>query len=590
LERTSQDMSAGSKPTACFRYRIASAAKAIVLLLGLFAIGIYSYAQIVGTRFNIDESGAVNLQHFGSDDAYYILKRGESLVGVFTTKDIVLGEAKLIDYSEVGTPLQNVFYQLDEIPLSRPLDSDRDGIDDAFELSHPALLDPLNPDDADLDPDNDSRTNFEEYVDGTDIAAVSNLEPTVSLTSPISGGGYVSPGEVDLLAVAGDADGQIAKVEFFEGNNKIGEALSAPYAFTWQSVPEGEYVLTAKATDDAASSISTLGTLVTVIGANTAPLTTIVGASPGDGQEGVAVTRETIIRFFNPLDAATQIGSETLKIESGGTPLAASYTVSKDFKTVTAFFDSNLPADSKIDVTFDASGVNDLAGRKVDADKDGSEGGVYSFSYNTLSVSSVANTLVCGRVFASRLEGGNAGGSINIPLAGVKITVDGKEDEIFAFTYEFGDFRLENAHAGRFFVHIDGREVVRVEEGIRFPDMGYYPFIGKTWASIPGEETNIGEVFLPLVNGTSLQDVSDTKSTLIGFPLEVIKESPEVKDVVIEVPADSLFRDDGTRGGRVGIAPVPPDRSSRAWVQTWWFSRLLFQDWISLKWRVRMSP
>ncbi len=151
-------------------------------------------------------------------------------------------------------------------------------------------------------------------------------------------------------------------------------------------------------------------------------------------------------------------------------------------------------------------------------------------------------------------------------------------------------FGIENAHAGRFFVHIDGREVARVEEGIRFPDMGYYPFIGKTWASIPGEETNIGEVFLPLVNGASLQDVSDTKSTLIGFPLEVIKESPEVKDVVIEVPADSLFRDDGTRGGRVGIAPVPPDRSSRAWVQTWWFSRLLFQDWISLKWRVRMSP
>ncbi|MCJ7778500.1 MAG: carbohydrate binding domain-containing protein, partial [Sedimentisphaerales bacterium] len=49
----------------------------------------------------------------------------------------------------------------------------------------------------------------------------------------------------------------IRKVEFFEGANLLGEDLSSPYSFTWYSIPEGTYVLTAKATDsDGLSSIS----------------------------------------------------------------------------------------------------------------------------------------------------------------------------------------------------------------------------------------------------------------------------------------------------------------------------------------------
>ncbi|MCA9443740.1 MAG: hypothetical protein KC964_23280, partial [Candidatus Omnitrophica bacterium] len=48
--------------------------------------------------------------------------------------------------------------------------------------------------------------------------------------------------------------------------------------------------------------------------------------------------------------------------------------------------------------------------------------------------------------------------------------------------------------------------------------------------------------------------------TVIGFSQEVLAQFPEFADVRITVPADSLYSDDGTRGGMVGIAPVPPDR------------------------------
>src|SRR4029079_2054199 len=40
----------------------------------------------------------------------------------------------------------------------------------------------------------------------------------------------------------------------------------------------------------------------------------------------------------------------------------------------------------------------------------------------------------------------------------------------------------------------------------------------------------------------------------------VVASNRALAGVSITVPANSLFSDDGTRGGKVGIAPVPPDR------------------------------
>ncbi|HOK65657.1 MAG TPA: CBM35 domain-containing protein [Anaerohalosphaeraceae bacterium] len=59
------------------------------------------------------------------------------------------------------------------------------------------------------------------------------------------------PANVNLTleAEAEDSDGSIAKVEFYEGATKLGEDTQSPYQFTWSSVPEGTYILTARATD-----------------------------------------------------------------------------------------------------------------------------------------------------------------------------------------------------------------------------------------------------------------------------------------------------------------------------------------------------
>ncbi len=55
---------------------------------------------------------------------------------------------------------------------------------------------------------------------------------------------------ITIMADADDTDGTVTKVEFFEGTNKLGQDTTSPYEYTWQNVPEGTYVLTAKATDN----------------------------------------------------------------------------------------------------------------------------------------------------------------------------------------------------------------------------------------------------------------------------------------------------------------------------------------------------
>src|SRR5690606_15862114 len=77
-----------------------------------------------------------------------------------------------------------------------------------------------------------------------------NTLPTVSLATPSEGSVFTAPGTIEFTASASDADGTISLVEYFSGTEKIGEATSSPYGFTWGNVQAGEYAITARATDN----------------------------------------------------------------------------------------------------------------------------------------------------------------------------------------------------------------------------------------------------------------------------------------------------------------------------------------------------
>ena len=281
----------------------------------------------------------------------------------------------------------------------------------------------------------------------------------------------------------------------------------------------------------------------------------ILETSPRNGETGIAVTRETIIRFPDPLAASTTINNNVLFAEFAGQRLGARIHVSSDRKTVTLFYSDDLPASARVRVTLRGDNLIDTTGAAVDVDNDGQPGGTAFIDFDTLSLTTLPNTVVCGRVFASELQSGDNNTSVNVPLEGVRITVDGAENTLFATTDSMGDFCLDPAPAERFFVHIDGRTATN---GI--PQGAYYPFVGKPFEPIPGQEVNIGDIYLPLIQDDTLQSVSASSDTEIKMAQSVLNEFPEFGDVSITVPANSLFADDGTRGGRVGISPVPPDR------------------------------
>ena len=84
---------------------------------------------------------------------------------------LVLGAEGVTAWRDEGalarTPQR--YYRISSRPVSQPVDSDGDGIDDVYEMRHAALLDPLRPGDAALDADSDGLSNQQEYAHGSDL-------------------------------------------------------------------------------------------------------------------------------------------------------------------------------------------------------------------------------------------------------------------------------------------------------------------------------------------------------------------------------------------------------------------------------------
>lgn len=77
-----------------------------------------------------------------------------------------------------------------------------------------------------------------------------NPSPAVSITSPVDNTVFTNSASITIAASAADANGSVAKVEFYNGTQLLGTDNSAPYSFTWTNVSGGKYTLTAKATDN----------------------------------------------------------------------------------------------------------------------------------------------------------------------------------------------------------------------------------------------------------------------------------------------------------------------------------------------------
>ena len=92
-------------------------------------------------------------------------------------------------------------------------------------------------------------------------ASPSNAAPSVTLTNPLESQRFTAGTNLTLSADVSD-DGSVAKVEFFQGTNLLGEGSSSPYRLTWTNVASGNYTFTARATDN--GGITTLSRPVSI--------------------------------------------------------------------------------------------------------------------------------------------------------------------------------------------------------------------------------------------------------------------------------------------------------------------------------------
>jgi hypothetical protein len=106
-----------------------------------------------------------------------------------------------------------------------------------------------------------------------DATSFDNNPPAVAITSPAAGAVFNAGSAITLVASATDPDGSVAKVEFFAGTTKLGEATSSPWTYSWQNAVAGSYQLTAIATDNLGAKTTSAAVSISVNAPPTVGLT-----------------------------------------------------------------------------------------------------------------------------------------------------------------------------------------------------------------------------------------------------------------------------------------------------------------------------
>ena len=99
--------------------------------------------------------------------------------------------------------------------------------------------------------------------------------PVVTLTSPANNAQFALGNNILINATASDQDGNVVKVEFWEGTNLLATDATAPYSFLWTGPAAGSYAIKAVAFDNTNLSASSAVANVTVVGQNKLPSVSI---------------------------------------------------------------------------------------------------------------------------------------------------------------------------------------------------------------------------------------------------------------------------------------------------------------------------
>ncbi len=182
--------------------------------------------------------------------------------------------------------------------------------------------------------------NYEFYAKVTDntgntafsatilVKVQASLLPVISIISPVNDTNFEYLQDIEIIANANDPDGQITKVEFYNGDEKLGEDTDSTFTFSWKNVTEGTYTITAKVTDNTNQTVTSAPVTINVKDAD-GTITYVEDFDDGEAQEWIPVTGSWEI-ISNQYRNSTSGGIET-SVYHGST--FADYTFSAKAKS-----------------------------------------------------------------------------------------------------------------------------------------------------------------------------------------------------------------------------------------------------------------
>jgi len=153
-----------------------------------------------------------------------------------------------------------------------------------------------------------------------------NIVPTVSLTAPTNNASYTAPASINIAANANDADGTVAKVEFFNGTTLLNSDVTSPYSFVWTNVAVGSYTITAKATDNAGAVTTSSPVSVTVTSASDTQAPTVSITAPAN-----STTYNAPASISIAANASDNVGVTKVEFYNGTTLLNSDATAPYSF-------------------------------------------------------------------------------------------------------------------------------------------------------------------------------------------------------------------------------------------------------------------
>lgn len=102
------------------------------------------------------------------------------------------------------------------------------------------------------------------FMIGTVVVQAAKVPPAVAFATPTNGSVFAVAASFPLIVTASDINGSVTNVQFFQGSNLLGNALSSPYSVSVRNLAPGTYTFSAVAMDNVGSSATNEVTLSVV--------------------------------------------------------------------------------------------------------------------------------------------------------------------------------------------------------------------------------------------------------------------------------------------------------------------------------------